>query len=279
MKKFGTPIGAGPGRESENVGFEVFGTPLPVGSLAFGDVVVVVFFFALRFGFGLVDGGWPWVEDCWGDEDVGCGVVLDEVEVVVLVVLECEGEVEVGPEVVVDEDDALDEEEEEEEEELDELGDVVVVVVVVVVDEDDEVVGVTQVIVSIAPGIPAPPTVTVTLQESAEAIGMAARPRTTKIAAASSSTARSLRLNVKLVRPLLPPSTCASHASESAAHRRAEGTLLTGPEVCNLEPDGSRRGHSPPRARPRARPRVWKRSTRRAQSRRTGRHHTLKGPF
>ena len=36
MKKFGTPIGAGPGSESENVGLEDFGTPLPVGGLAFG---------------------------------------------------------------------------------------------------------------------------------------------------------------------------------------------------------------------------------------------------
>jgi hypothetical protein len=45
-----------------------------------------------------------------GDEDVGCGVVLDEVVVVVVfVVLECEGEVEVDVDVevevvVVDED-------------------------------------------------------------------------------------------------------------------------------------------------------------------------------
>jgi hypothetical protein len=27
MKKFGTPIGAGPGSESENVGFDGVGTP------------------------------------------------------------------------------------------------------------------------------------------------------------------------------------------------------------------------------------------------------------
>jgi hypothetical protein len=31
MKKFGTPIGLGPGSESENVGFDGLGTPLPEG--------------------------------------------------------------------------------------------------------------------------------------------------------------------------------------------------------------------------------------------------------
>jgi hypothetical protein len=36
MKKLGTPIGAGPGSESEKVGFEAFGTPLPVGRLSLG---------------------------------------------------------------------------------------------------------------------------------------------------------------------------------------------------------------------------------------------------
>jgi hypothetical protein len=36
MKKFGTPIGAGPGRESEKDGFDAEGTPLPDGSEAFG---------------------------------------------------------------------------------------------------------------------------------------------------------------------------------------------------------------------------------------------------
>ncbi len=249
---------------------------MPVGSLALGEVVVVVFFFALLF-FGLADGVWPWLEGCWGDEEVGCGVVLDEVVVVSLVVRECEGEVEVAPEVVVDEDDELEEEVElevevdelEELEELEELGNEVAVVVDD--DEADEVAAATHVIVSdtapgtltggITPGVaitgtavvPPPTRVTVTVHESAEAIGMAARPRTTKIAAASSSTARSLRLNVKLVRPVLPPSTCASHASKFAAHRRAEGTLLTGTEVCNLEADDSRSGHSPARARARER--------------------------
>jgi hypothetical protein len=35
MKKFGTPIGAGPGRESEKDGFDAEGTPLPEGNAAF----------------------------------------------------------------------------------------------------------------------------------------------------------------------------------------------------------------------------------------------------
>lgn len=70
MKKFGTPIGAGPGSDSENVGFEVVGTPLPVGSLAAG-VVVDVFFFALLFWLVLVEGVWLWLDDFSGDEEVG----------------------------------------------------------------------------------------------------------------------------------------------------------------------------------------------------------------
>jgi hypothetical protein len=32
MKKFGTPIGAGPGRDREKDGLEAEGTPLPEGS-------------------------------------------------------------------------------------------------------------------------------------------------------------------------------------------------------------------------------------------------------
>jgi hypothetical protein len=155
MKKFGTPIGAGPGSDSEKVGFEVLGTPLPVGSLAAGVVVLVVFFFALVFCGVLVEGVWPWLDDFSGDEEVGCGVVFDEVVVVVVfVVPECEGEVEVEL-VVVDEDVELEDDDAvEEEEELDELGEVVVVVVVVVVDDDDEVAAGAQVIVSeTAPGM------------------------------------------------------------------------------------------------------------------------------
>jgi hypothetical protein len=161
MKKFGTPIGAGPGSDSENVGFEVLGTPLPVGSLVAGVVVLVVFFFALLFFGALEDGVWPWLEDFSGADDVGCGVVLDELVVVVLLVpgaLECEGEVEV--EVVVDEDEELAEDEAEEDEdeaedelddeELDELGGAAAVVV-----DDDEVAAGTQVIVSdTVPGSP-----------------------------------------------------------------------------------------------------------------------------
>jgi hypothetical protein len=233
------------------------GTPFPAGSLAAG--VVVVLFFALLFFGLLVEGVWPWLDDFSGDEEVGCGVVSDGVVVVVvLVVLECEGEVEVELEVAVEvavevvvvvvvvddeveDDEVEDEDEDEADEELDELGDVVVVVVVVVVDDDDAVVGVVHVIVSettsgrprsgMTPGVPStgtifttpPASVTATMHGSADATGMAARPRTTKIAGASSTTARNLRLNVKLVRPIPPPSTCASHASKSAAHSRAEG--------------------------------------------------------
>jgi hypothetical protein len=97
MKKFGTPIGAGPGSESEKVGFVAEGTPLPVGRLSAGEVGFVFF---LLFAW---DFGWPAREDgpsLWL-VPVGTGVVLD----VVVVVLDdepepCEGEVEVEVEVV-----------------------------------------------------------------------------------------------------------------------------------------------------------------------------------
>jgi hypothetical protein len=54
MKKFGTPIGAGPGVESEKVGFEGAGTPLPDGSfdLCFA-CLGLAFAFASRLCLGL----------------------------------------------------------------------------------------------------------------------------------------------------------------------------------------------------------------------------------
>ncbi|MGB9183607.1 MAG: hypothetical protein WCB67_06040 [Solirubrobacteraceae bacterium] len=115
MKKFGTPIGAGPGSESEKVGLLVPGTPLPDGRAAFG----LAFLGAAAPGevtvCGCVDGF------CFlaGFPDNGFGVVPDdEVEVEVEVVLD---ELEVEVEVVV----------EEPEDEID----VVVVVVLVEVEE------------------------------------------------------------------------------------------------------------------------------------------------
>jgi hypothetical protein len=236
MKKFGTPIGAGPGSDSENVGFDVLGTPLPLGSEAAGEVLLVFFAWRLRF-LGLVVGVCPWLEDFSGEEEVGRGVVLDEFVVVVFVVpgpAECEGEVEVELEVVEDE---LELDELDELDELEELdGLEKVVVVVLELDElEEELVAGAHVIDSVATtpligsfsddrGVPGgtstlnvsvtPPTsVTVTVHGSADATGIAASPRTTKMATASDSTARSRRLIVKLVRPLLRPSRCASHAS------------------------------------------------------------------
>jgi hypothetical protein len=48
MKKFGTPIGAGPGSDSEKVGLVAAGTPLPVGRSLAGELglVLLLFFFA-----------------------------------------------------------------------------------------------------------------------------------------------------------------------------------------------------------------------------------------
>jgi hypothetical protein len=72
MKKLGTPIGAGPGSDSENVGFEVLGTPFPVGSFAAGVVVLVGFFFFALLFFGVPgEGVCPWLDDFSGDDEVG----------------------------------------------------------------------------------------------------------------------------------------------------------------------------------------------------------------
>ncbi len=47
MKKFGTPIGAGPGSDSEKVGLLAEGTPLPVGRFLVEELGLVRFFFLL----------------------------------------------------------------------------------------------------------------------------------------------------------------------------------------------------------------------------------------
>jgi hypothetical protein len=126
MKKFGTPIGAGPGSESEKVGLVAEGTPLPVGSsldageVVFGSGVDLDCRFGCWLELGLiglgpplcVDVGWFSAEpDGWG----GVGVRLVEVVLVdegelallledVLVVGVVELEVlEVGVEPVVEE--------------------------------------------------------------------------------------------------------------------------------------------------------------------------------
>src|SRR2546423_13537458 len=83
MKKLGTPIGAGPGSESEKVGLDAWGTPLPVGPVVSGFVVpgvVEAGFFDLAgaffccflglFGFCVVGG--VWVDFCWGAPGLGC---------------------------------------------------------------------------------------------------------------------------------------------------------------------------------------------------------------
>src|SRR6202012_5124181 len=87
MKKLGTPIGAGPGSDSEKVGLVADGTPLPVGRLPVVELVLVVVFF-LALAFLLC---WPLDDGCWPLlVPVGTGVVLDVVVEVDDVPL-CEG--------------------------------------------------------------------------------------------------------------------------------------------------------------------------------------------
>jgi hypothetical protein len=213
MKKFGTPIGDGPGSDSEKVGFELLGTPLPEGRLALDD------FFLPRLARLLwpwwFAGDRPWLEGFCGDDEFGCGVVFVVVVLVLPGPLEREGEVEVELGVVEDELEELDEggllvvvEL------LDELGagehDIVSEITGPLIgrfSEDTGVPGGTSMLnVSVTPVS----RVTVTVHGSADATGMAAVARTTNRAAASESIARSRRLIFKLARPLLPPSACTS---------------------------------------------------------------------
>jgi hypothetical protein len=142
MKKFGTPIGAGPGSDSENVGLLAVGTPLPVGRV---DLVLRGFGVEARFLRLALARRWP-LDDGFSLrlDPVGEGLELVEelVEVDVLLLLlllleeleddDPELEVELEGEVVVELDEL-------DEDEVGELG-VVVLLVVVVVELDDEAV-------------------------------------------------------------------------------------------------------------------------------------------
>jgi hypothetical protein len=164
MKKFGTPIGAGPGSESENVGLDGVGTPL-----WFDDFLD--FDFGFDFDLGLCGFGflclWLWgfetdgrfAEGSWAlAGPVGCGgrgdgavvVELVEVEVDVELGVEVVVEVEVGAEVVELEVEV----EVEVVDEVEELEDVVVLLdVLVVVEEGESVVAeVVAGVVAVTPG-------------------------------------------------------------------------------------------------------------------------------
>jgi hypothetical protein len=254
MKKFGTPIGAGPGSASEKVGLVADGTPLPVGRLLVEELGLVLFFFLL----------WPFCWLPWAEgfspwlEPVGVGVVLDDPVVVLLLEDDpgpvCEGEVEVEVDVVWPDPD-----------EVDELVVVelvaaaVVVVLVVVVTETAGVVELVGVHCSLSEatgpvigrpmaemGVPGatltwktrtwPLTrVTVTVQSSAEAVGIEPMANATKTALATASMASSLRRAIMAAR-LRPSRWCAPHRNNGKNRRRLSWTLLIGPERCNGEP-------------------------------------------
>ncbi|HEX3978291.1 MAG TPA: hypothetical protein VHW96_18620 [Solirubrobacteraceae bacterium] len=203
------------------------GTPLPVGRSLVGvvGVVLVFLFFFLAFGWPATEEGpSPWLVP------VGTGVVLD----VLVVVLDdepdplCEGEVEVEGEVAEPVRDGV--------EELVGVLEVVggaVVVVVVVVTDTAGVVAVVGAHCSLSEatgpvigrpiaemGVPGgtftlktrvwPLTkVTVTVQASADAVGMAARAMATKIAPAMASTASSFRRPIMAALLLRPSRWCA----------------------------------------------------------------------
>src|SRR5665213_182359 len=97
MKKFGTPIGAGPGSDSENVGFLAEGTPLPLGSVAIGLPFAGFFFWPARLA-----GAWACDDCCCGRPAPGAGVVEEALVVVVLELVVVEDEEEEEDEVEVE---------------------------------------------------------------------------------------------------------------------------------------------------------------------------------
>jgi hypothetical protein len=251
MKKFGTPIGAGPGSDSENVGLVAEGTPLPVGSLVVGVLEVCGLLFLCAFFLP------PWEEaPSLLLVPVGSGVLVVEPVVVVdddVVVGLCEGEVEVEVEVEPGELDEL----------VDEVGlevvDVVVVVVLVVTLTEGAVevdgahcslsetttpligspiaeIGVPGGTLTLKVNVWPPTTVTVTVQASAEAVGIDARAMATNNAPAIARTASSLRRAIMADLLLQLPRRCELQWNNGTDPRRLPRTLPTGPERCNREP-------------------------------------------
>jgi hypothetical protein len=164
MKKLGTPIGAGPGSESEKVGFDGVGTPL-----WFDDLPVFNFDFDLGLGLGLcgfgflcwwlrgfaadgsfADGSWALAGPlgCGGPGDGAVVVELVEVEVDVELGVVVEVDVEVGVDVV-----EVDVVEVEVVDEVEELEVVVVVLDVLVLEDGESVVAEVVVgVVAVTPG-------------------------------------------------------------------------------------------------------------------------------
>jgi hypothetical protein len=267
MKKFGTPIGAGPGTESEKVGVDGVGTPLRLDDL---------WDFGFGFGFGLCGFGFLclWVRGfeadrgfdegswalagpvaCGGPRDGAVVVELVEVEVDVELGVEVDVEVEVGLEVVgvgvgVEVDDEVEELE------------VVVVPLDVLVEEEESVVA--EVLVGVVAVIPgrqlsvsdaitpdtgsvnedigvlggasttnvcvSPPTmIAVIVHESAAAAGNPTVDIAASIAPASALTTNSFRV-LDTTAYLLLPSRVRNPIA--AAGRRRQKTLLATSEVC-----------------------------------------------
>ena len=225
---FGTPIGAGPGRDSENVGFFADGTPFPAGSFSVATVLPCLGL-AGCLGLLCVLPAPPLDDGCsLRLEPVGVGVVIEDDELLVVelepLLLDDDEEDEDELEDELEEDDPEVELELEGEEELvvvldEEVGVELVVVVVSVgvvrldVDERSAQTGVRVAATgSVNPvaamiwstvalsgtgtvtSVPVTGSENVTEQlSSAEAVGSAARPNITRTALANASTKLSLR--------------------------------------------------------------------------------------
>lgn len=241
MKKFGTPIGAGPGSEKEKVGFVAVGTPVLVRSgvdgflvrLAGGGVAlptVLLLLSLVCFGVGpATDLAWRLVDGCCGlPGPLPCGGPWVEVLVDVVVVVTAP----VAPAVVV----------------------VVVVVPVVVVEA--------QLSVTVWIGPVGTPVVGIAIEDSgvpggtstekenvcpvssvtsrthcwAEAVGsQAIAPMALATVPAEAKTSNSFRL-LNTVAYLLPRTGSLSKTSLPPRHGGVRRTLLIDAELCNGEP-------------------------------------------
>jgi hypothetical protein len=267
MKKFGTPIGAGPGSESEKVGFEGVGTPLWLDDLwDFG--------FGFGLGFGLCgvcclclwvrgfeadgrfdEGSWALAGPvaCGGPGGGAVVVELVEVEVDVELGVEVDVEVEVGLDVV--------EVEVEVDDEVAELEVVVVLLEVLVVEEESMVAEVVVGVVAVIPGrqlsvsdaitpdtgsvnkdigvfggasttnvcVSPPIMIAVIVHESAAAAGNPTADIAASIAPASALTTNSFRVLDTTTYLLLPFRV---RNPMAAPGRRRQKTLLATSEVC-----------------------------------------------
>lgn len=234
MKKFGTPIGAGPGSDSEKLGFDGLGTPLPFGRpLALGFLLLALILALALAWPGALAFGWCEEGGCTRRR-VGVGVLERRVDVVEDEDVEVEVEVELGGLGEVVEELVL----------VDRGGGLVAVLVLVlegVGTQDSVSETTTPEIGSLMAEIGVPGgtftlkvrvwpvrSLTVIVQASAEALGSAAMPSTTNIAATSTTILHSFRLPSNVARLLHVSPVCAGQFDAGRLRRAEHATDWSG---------------------------------------------------